>query len=207
MLITFEGIEGSGKSTVIRYAAEYLKSKGHDCVITREPGATPIGRQIREILLNPDSKEIVSRAELLLYMADRVQHIETVIIPALSAGRIVLCDRFTDSTIAYQGYARGIRIDFIRQLHDLVLKSFKPDLTILLDLEPRIGLSRKAEDRVETRFEQEAISFHQKVRDGYLQLAKISPGRFRIIDASESVQAVESELATILDAELRKTSG
>ncbi len=206
MLITFEGIEGSGKSTVIQYAAAYLKNKGHECVMTREPGATAIGRQIREILLNPASKELVSRAELLLYLADRVQHIETVIVPALSAGKIVLCDRFTDSTIAYQGYARGLRIDFIQQLNDLVLKSFKPDLTILLDLDPRIGLSRKAEDRVETRFEQEEISFHRKVRDGYLHLAKISPRRFRIIDASESLQAVESELAKILDTELRKTS-
>lgn len=135
-------------------------------------------------------------------MADRVQHIETVIMPAISLKKIVLCDRFTDSTIAYQGYARGIDIDFIKQLHDLILQNIKPDLTILLDLRPEIGLFRKAADQVETRFEQEAISFHQKVRDGYLDLARLEPERFSVIDASKDAGTVQSEISKIFDSRI-----
>lgn len=135
-------------------------------------------------------------------MADRVQHIETVIMPAIFLKKIVLCDRFTDSTIAYQGYARGIDIVFIKQLHDLILQNIKPDLTILLDLDPQTGLLRKAADQVATRFEQEAISFHKKVRGGYLDLAKRESERFRVVDASKDAGTVQSEIAKILDSRI-----
>ncbi|OQX01004.1 MAG: dTMP kinase [Desulfobacteraceae bacterium IS3] len=198
MFITFEGVEGSGKTTHIRAAAEYLQQKGYECVMTREPGATNIGAKIRNILLDPAHKSLNIKAELLLYLADRVQHIEEIILPALSCKKIVLCDRFTDSTIAYQGYARGMSISLIRNLHESVLPPLKPDLTILADLSPEIGLQRKFQDKVETRFELETIAFHQKVRGGYLHLAALEPDRFRIIDASKPKSEVSREIIRVM---------
>jgi dTMP kinase len=198
MFITFEGVEGSGKTTHIRAAAEYLQHRGYECVITREPGATKIGAKIRDILLDPANKRLNSNAELLLYLADRVQHIEEIILPALSAGKIVLCDRFTDSTLAYQGYARGMNINLIRNLHESALPQLKPDMTILADLSPEIGLQRKFQDKVETRFELETLPFHQKVRQGYLHLAALEPDRFRIIDASKPEPEVRQEIIRVI---------
>lgn len=201
MFITFEGVEGSGKTTHIRAAAEYLSRRGYECMMTREPGATKIGDKIRDILLDPAHKGLNSKAELLLYLADRIQHIEEIILPALSCGKIVLCDRFTDSTLAYQGYARGTNIGMIRNLHESVLPPLRPDLTILADISPEIGLQRKFQDKVETRFEQEALAFHQKVRQGYLHLAALEPDRFRVIDASKPESEVRREIIrTIMQA-------
>ncbi len=198
MFITFEGVEGSGKTTHIRATAEYLQQKGYECVMTREPGATNIGAKIRNILLDPAHKSLNSKAELLLYLADRVQHIEEIILPALSCKKIVLCDRFTDSTLAYQGYARGMNISLIQNLHESVLPPLKPDMTILADLSPEIGLQRKFQDKVETRFELETIAFHQKVRGAYLHLAALEPDRFRIIDASKPKSEVSQEIIRVM---------
>ncbi|MDX2439879.1 MAG: dTMP kinase, partial [Desulfobacterales bacterium] len=142
MFITLEGIEGSGKTTQINNIDRFLEKKGHDCVITREPGGTKIGRKIRSILLDPENKGMEPMAELLLYFSDRVQHVETVINSALSEGKTVICDRYFDATLVYQGYARGLDMKLITRLHELVLEGLKPDITFLLDLSPEIGLSR-----------------------------------------------------------------
>lgn len=205
MFITFEGIEGSGKTSHIRKIAAMLGEKGYDCLLTREPGATDIGRQIRAILLNPDNRGLDPTAELLLYMADRAHHVATVIRPALAKGRPVICDRYVDATIAYQGYARGLDIGLLRQLHALVLNDLKPDMTILLDLPVEKGLERawrqidggqRPDD--ETRFEREALAFHERVRRGYLDMARREPGRFRIIDSDRPADEVQADIRRIL---------
>jgi dTMP kinase len=209
MFITLEGIEGAGKTCQLTNIVTFLTSKGHECITTREPGGTAIGGQIRGVLLDPSNTGLVPAAELLLYVADRIQHIRTVIEPHLAANRTVLCDRFFDATLVYQGYARGLDKTLIYQLHALVCDNLQPDLTLLFDLEPETGLARAWRqinngDRTgsESRFEQETIEFHRKVRAGYLDLARKSPQRFRIIDAGRDKQAVTKavhrELATYL---------
>jgi len=201
MFITFEGIEGSGKTTQIRHLAEFLRDRGCDCVLTREPGGTEIGKKIRAILLDPENKGMDSLTELLLYTADRIQHIKSVIKPCLSQGKTVLCDRYADATIAYQGFARGLDTEVIRRVHEQILEIVKPDLTILLDLPPEIGLSRAwkqirsgARTGQESRFEQELLAFHEKVRGGYLEIARREPERFRVIDASQNENRVRAEI-------------
>ncbi|MBU1168155.1 MAG: dTMP kinase [Proteobacteria bacterium] len=210
MFITFEGIEGSGKTTQINHTVRFLEGKGRTCVVTREPGDTRIGKKIRQILLDPENRELVPQAELFLYAADRAQHIHERILPALKAGHDVVCDRFYDATTAYQGYARGIDLDMIQALHKQVLGTLKPDLTILFDLDPRIGLERawKEIDRGgradnETRFEHEALAFHDKVRAGYLELAAREPHRITIIDASLNKDEVSRTIARILSTHLQ----
>lgn len=205
MFISLEGIEGSGKSTQINYIVEYLNHKGRECVITREPGGTKIGEKIRSILLDAGNNVMDPLAELLLYMADRAQHIKEVINPHLMEGKTVICDRYFDATVVYQGYARGLDIDFIIHLHKIILDDLKPDLTILLDLPPETGLSRawnaiQSGDRniAETRFEEEKISFHRKVRNGYLALSKTDPSRFRVIDASGNELKVRDDILEVL---------
>jgi len=201
MFITFEGIEGSGKTTQIKYLADYLSAKGYDCVMTREPGSTNIGKKIRGILLDPENNDLDPVAELLLYMADRIQHVKQVIIPALNKGKIVLCDRYADSTLVYQGFARGLDIELIKKLHSLLINDLKPDITFLFDLPPEIGLSRAwkqikngARSELETRFEKERLLFHEKVRNGYLELARLEPERFRIINALQDENRVMNEV-------------
>jgi dTMP kinase len=201
MFITFEGIEGSGKTTQLKYIQAYFKGRGQECIVTREPGGTEIGKKIRSILLDPASKNICPVSELFLYMADRAQHVKELVIPAISAGKTVLCDRFFDATIVYQGYARGLDIELIHRLHEVVLEGLKPDVTILLDLTPDIGLSRAwalidngKRDSVESRFEKENLSFHKRVRAGYLELARLEPQRFRVIDATREESKVRRDI-------------
>ncbi len=205
MFITLEGIEGSGKTTQIKNIAGFLGNKGHDCVITREPGGTKIGEKIRSILLDPESRDIEPVCELLLYFSDRVQHINEVVNPSLSEGKTVICDRYFDATLVYQGYARGLSIDLITRLHELILEGLKPDITILLDLPSEIGLLRAWEQidngsrsGDETRFEKEALSFHEKIRKGYLELARLEPQRFRVIDASQGKNKVQMDIEKAL---------
>ncbi len=208
MFITFEGIEGSGKTSQVRSTAEFLRDKDHECIVTREPGGTRIGEKIRAILLDPLSKDMGPLTELLLYTADRAQHVSECILPLLAAGKIVLCDRYFDATMAYQGFARGIDIGLIDKIHGLLFENLKPDLTILLDLPAEIGLTRAwkqinqgARNNEETRFEEETLSFHKKVRAGYLEIARLEPERFRIIDASEREKDVrEKIIKTLSDA-------
>ena len=209
MFISFEGIEGSGKTTQAKHTVRLLQDKGHDCVITREPGGTRIGEKIRAILLDPLSKDMDPLTELLLYTADRAQHIKEYILPLLSDGKIVLCDRYYDATMAYQGFARGLDIGLIEKIHKQLFENLKPDITLLLDLPPETGLERAWKQinngnrtSRETRFEEERISFHKKVRAGYLELSRLEPERFRIIDASKDEHEVREEIIKILDAEI-----
>jgi dTMP kinase len=204
LFITFEGIEGSGKSTQIRILNDFLKLRGHETVSTREPGGTPIGNDIRKILLHPDNKGMTYLCELFLYAAGRAQHMENVITPALRAGKTVLCDRFIDATLAYQGYGRGFPLDLIRQVNKLTIGETNPGLTILLDCDASEGLKR-ARDRnaklvtrdmgvSEDRFENESLEFHKKVRTGYLEIARQEPQRIMLVDASREVDAVHQEI-------------
>jgi dTMP kinase len=205
MFITLEGIEGAGKTSQVRNIVAMLQARGYECVTTREPGGTPIGAQIRGVLLDPANSGLDARAELLLYVADRVQHIQTLIKPRLTAGSAVLCDRFFDATLVYQGYARGLDKGLIRNLHRLVCNDLKPDLTLLFDLRPETGLARawrqiNSGGRVgaESRFEKEKIDFHRRVRDGYLDIARQEPRRFRLVDAEQNEAMVAKAIATIL---------
>jgi len=205
MFISLEGIEGCGKTTQLEYLSTFLAEKRRPYVVTREPGGTAIGKKVRSILLDPASKELVPVAELLLYMADRAQHIHSLIKPNLAEGNIVLCDRYFDATVVYQGYARGLDIGFILDLHRIVLKDLKPDITLLLDLPPRIGLARAWQELdtgnrsdTESRFEEEAISFHEKVRAGYLELAGMEAERYKIIDASRQIDEVQTDIRKVL---------
>ena len=209
MFITLEGIEGSGKTTQLEHMVEYLTLNGHNCAVTREPGGTDIGQQIRAILLNPGNQALDPLSELLLYAADRAQHIKTKIIPDLSAGKTVICDRFFDATTVYQGYGRALPISIINKLHEIVLGGLKPDLTILFDLPVDVGLSRAwkqindgSRSDLETRFEKEALAFHQKIRDGYLELARMEPERFAVIDGSGDEDTVFTRLSAALAARL-----
>ncbi|MFZ3207884.1 MAG: dTMP kinase [Geobacteraceae bacterium] len=199
--ITFEGIEGCGKSTQLQMLAQLLTDQGQSVTVTREPGGCPIADQVRRILLDADNHAITPLAELLLYAAARAQHMAEVVMPALRAGRIVLCDRFTDATAAYQGYGRQLDMTVIRQLNQLATTGVAPELTILLDCPVEIGLER-AMARInnscgarEERFELEALSFHRRVRDGYLTLAAREPERFVIIDSTTSVRQSAADIA------------
>ncbi|MGA6924348.1 MAG: dTMP kinase [Desulfosarcina sp.] len=213
MFITLEGIEGSGKTSQVQAITRWLAAAGCSCLTTREPGGTPIGSQIRSILLHPDNCDLAPTAELLLYVADRVQHLETVVRPALAAGKVVVCDRYFDATLVYQGYARGLDTAMLRQLHQLTCNGLTPDLTLLLDLDPEIGLARawgriQADDAHgrEARFEKERLVFHQRVRAGYLDLAGRESERFAVIDASVDVQMVRDQIESALEAHFNRRS-
>jgi dTMP kinase len=213
MFITLEGIEGAGKSSQLDNIAAFFKKRGYACFATREPGGTAVGAQIRGILLDPANSDLDPRAELLLYVADRIQHIKTVIEPHLGERRVVLCDRFFDATLVYQGYARGLDKGLIRDLHRLVCDDLAPDLTLLFDLDPRVGLDRAwrqidsgGRTDLESRFELEKLAFHEKVRSGYLELARREPRRFRIIDASREQDAVARAVEKVLSGYLNGES-
>lgn len=193
MFITLEGTEGSGKTTAIKGIAEVLRSEGHDVLVTREPGGSNIGPKIREILLGGDA--VSPLAELLLFLADRTQHVEQVIRPHLAKGGVVLCDRFRDSTVAYQGYARGFDVALLEQLNDVATLSLKPDLTLLFDLDPEIGLARQTD---KDRLDLEPLEFHQKVREGFLEIMKNEPERVIRVDASLEPQQVQANCLEII---------
>lgn len=193
IFITLEGIEGSGKSTQAKILAEKLLKDGFKTVSTFEPGDTEFGKKIREILLYP-TLMINPLSELLLYFADRVQHLSEKIKPSLSEGSIVISDRFTDSTLAYQGYGRGISLDLINTLNKILLNGFKPDITILLDLPVEQGLARNKNTNKNDKFELEALSFHNRVREGFLRIASLEPERFIIIDATKLVDEIALEI-------------
>jgi dTMP kinase len=191
MFITFEGIEGSGKTTQIHLLRKTLKNKGISCLVTREPGATKIGLQIRAILLDQKNKNLAPQAELFLYLADRCQHVKEKIGPALAQGRWVISDRFWDATMVYQGLARGLDLKILNRLRPWILGDMKPDRTFLLDLPVSLGLARAWEringspdPQKESRFEKEARSFHEKIRQGYLSLARKEPDRIKVIEAT-----------------------
>jgi dTMP kinase len=198
VFISFEGIEGTGKSTQAGLIAEYLRKEGYRVIQTMEPGGTEISMKIREVLLSLDNKKMDCMTELLLYNAARVQHIKEVINPALERGDIVITDRFSDSTIAYQGYARGIDLRLIDSLDMIATNRLRPDITILLDIDVRTGLQRNRALNKRDRLELEDIAFHEKVRQGFVQMASREPGRIRLVDCSESLEKVHQKVVKTL---------
>jgi len=203
--ITFEGVEGSGKTTQIQRLKKYLSQKGIPCKVTREPGGCPISEKVRKILLNPDHCEMVPMSELLLYEAARAQHVKEVIKPFLKKGGVVLCDRFNDATIAYQGYGRKIDLKWVERLNHLSSQGIRPDVTFLLDCPSDVGLKRALQrnralkQEREERFEREEIQFHQRVRKGYLAIAKKEPRRVKVIDTRQGEDKVFERIRKIVD--------
>ena len=198
LFITLEGIEGAGKSTVVDFIEDFLTKEGHDVIKTREPGGTVIGEQIREILLKNENYTLTYDTELLLVFSARAQHIQEVILPALSSGKTILCDRFTDASYAYQGGGRGIDASRISLLEKWVQGDLRPNLTLLFDLDVSIGMQRTKKRSDADRFEQEEINFFEKIRNTYLERAKNEPQRFRIINSALSLENVKEQIATIL---------
>lgn len=194
LFITFEGIEGCGKSTQIRWLADALTKQNHSVFVTREPGGPKIGEAIRILLLNPQFKEMTPMTELLLYVASRAQHVVEVILPKIAQGTSVISDRYWDSTIAYQGAARAIPADKIEQLHQIAINNYKPDLTFLLDLPVAEGLRRIQKRKQIDRLEQEDVPFHERVREGYLALAAREAGRIKVINGAESIEKIHQEI-------------
>ncbi len=199
MFITFEGPEGSGKTSQIRLLADFLQVKGYSVLTTREPGGTRIGDQIRDCLHDVANTEMTPAAEVLLYSASRAQLVREVIRPALAADQVVLCDRFYDSTIAYQGYGRTLNRDDLRQITHFATGGLKPDLTFLLDIDVERGLARRVANAAEmNRLDLEQVSFHQRVRQGYHALAQAEPARWLLVNADRSVEAVQADLRRLL---------
>jgi dTMP kinase len=195
VLFTFEGIEGSGKSTHARLLAEHLRDLSWDPVETREPGGTALGAPIRRLLLDVSSGSVAPMAELLLYCADRAQHVTEVIRPALAAGRPVVCDRFSDSTIAYQGYGRGLDLDVVRAADRQARGSVEPDLTFVFDCPPRQGLERARRRSGDTdRIEAAPLAFHERVRAGFLALAAAAPARYEVLDSTKPIAEVQERV-------------
>lgn len=209
--ISFEGIEGTGKTTQIERLADRLRARGDAVLLTREPGGTELGRRLRELLLRPAERPMDPMTELLLYVADRAQHLAEVVLPALERGDIVLCDRFLDATLAYQGHGRSLGVERVLELHRRPPLDSRPRRTVLLDLDPATALSRARRrnttqglDETEGRFERELLEFHRRVREGYLELAAAEPARFRVVradgDPDEVEARIESALGDLLSA-------
>jgi dTMP kinase len=212
LFITIEGGEGAGKTTLIEKLATVLESRGYEVVKTREPGGSRLSNHIRQWLLNREADlPIGYKAELLLFLAARAQHLDELIKPALEEGKVVICDRFNDSTVVYQGLGRGLGMDYVSQLCDLVSENKIPDITLFLDVEPQVGLMRTRNAHKENarqgevdRIEAERLDFHERVRQGFLRLAKQYPERIHVIDANQGVDAVFRQAKQILENSIRK---
>ena len=198
--ITFEGCEGVGKSTQVRFLKEYMANTNQDCIFLREPGGTDISEDIRKIILDPKNTAMTNECETMLYCAARAQLIKQVIEPALKEGKTVICDRFIDSTFAYQGVARGLGADYVEQLNDLACGKIKPDVTIFLDLSPEQAFERKGGADKNDRLEREAFDFHMKVYEGYKEAAKRHPKRIACIDATSDKFTTQNKIREFLRA-------
>ena len=195
MFITFEGADGCGKTTQIKLIDEYLRSKGYKTLLTREPGSKGLGEKIRDILLNYEG-EVSSRCESFLFLADRAQHVDCIIKPALQEGTIVLCDRHTDSTVAYQGYGRGLDIEEIKKLNALATGGLKPDLTIVFDVDIKTSQARVGKNK--DRMESAGIEFFKKVREGFLEIAKEEPQRVKVINSSDTIENIHKKVVELI---------
>ncbi|MFQ6102607.1 MAG: dTMP kinase [Anaerolineae bacterium] len=203
MFITFEGPDGSGKTTQARLLAEWLCEQGHEVILTREPGGTDIGDQVRQVLHDPRNTAMDACTEILLYSADRAQHVAQCIRPALATGAIVISDRYADSTLAYQGYGRGLDLEALRAITAFATGGLAPDLTLYFDIAPEEGLQRKQVGGSEwNRLDAEALEFHQRVRAGYLRLVEQEPQRWVVIDAVRSMDEVQAEIRALVQARL-----
>jgi len=209
LFITLEGPEGSGKSTQIEQVADFLRRKGYTVYCTREPGGSSIGDQIRDVLHDVNNTEMSSRAEILLYSASRAQLVEQVILPRLAQGEVVLCDRYADSTYAYQGYGRQLDFDTLRTITEFATQNLKPDLTIYLDLDVETGLQRKVNANAAgegewNRMDQLKLDFHQRVHRGYLEMAKNEPERWLVVNASGTIEAINRSICDRLEETLQR---
>ncbi|BBD08923.1 dTMP kinase [Desulfovibrio ferrophilus] len=211
MFITFEGIEGSGKSTVMGRVQEHLEAQGYEVLRTLEPGGSRLGRQLRKILLDMESRDLTGESELFLYLADRAQHVASVIRPALEAGQVVLSDRYADSTIVYQGYGRGLDPKLLHTFNDVAAGGLWPDLTLLFDLSPEVGLKRALTRNLregladsEGRFEAESLEFHNRIREGYLTWGSLYQKRFRTVNAEQGLAEVVRDAIEVIDQNLVK---
>lgn len=191
LFITFEGCDGCGKTTQLELLAKFLEEKGYDVIVTREPGAKGLGTKLREILLNYDG-EVSSNCESFLFLADRAQHIDTLVKPAIENGKIVLCDRHIDSTVAYQGYGRGINLEQINYLNNLATSGLKPDLTLLFDVDTETSMQRVGKNK--DRMESAGIEFQEKVRHGYLELAKEESKRIKVFNSKKTIEQLHQEV-------------
>ena len=197
LFITFEGADGCGKTTQMELLAEYLKNNGKDVLLTREPGSKGLGEKVREILLNYDGP-VSDRCESFLFLADRAQHIDTIVVPAVDAGKIVLCDRHIDSTVAYQGYGRGQDIEQINKLNMIATNNRKPDLTIVFDIDVETSMSRVGSEK--DRMESSGTEFFNKVRHGYLEIAKQEPQRVRVLDSAKSIEEIHESVIKLINS-------
>ncbi len=214
MFITFEGIEGSGKGTMLALTEDWLKGRGKKVLRTREPGGCPLGLEMRALLLDAKNSGICPQAELFMYLADRAQHVREIIAPALEKGLTVLCDRYADSTIVYQGYGRGLDRETLFGLNDLAVAGLWPELTIVLDLDEPTGLERARRrnkelglEEKEGRFEAEALAFHRRIRQGYLDWAGKHPDRVRVVDASGSPEKVFNRVKACIESACARRDG
>ncbi|WP_211662100.1 dTMP kinase [Neomoorella glycerini] len=207
LFITLEGPDGSGKTTQMERLECFLRRRGFTVECTREPGGTPLAEAIRQLLLEPRYGPIDARAEILLYAAARAQHVAERIRPALAAGKVVLCDRFTDSSIAYQGYGRRLGVELVRQVNSLATSGLLPDLTLLIDVPVELGLARRRGKSAADRLEREDLAFHRRVRQGYLELSRLESQRVHLIDGTGSPDAVWSQIEKVVEPllELRKS--
>ena len=196
LFITFEGADGCGKTTQIELIDNYLRSKGYETVLTREPGAKGLGTKLREILLHYEG-EVSPNCESFLFLADRAQHVDCIIKPALKEGKIILCDRHTDSTVAYQGYGRGINIEEIKHLNNLATSGLKPDLTIVFDVDIETSMSRVGKEK--DRMESSGVDFFNKVRNGYLDIAKKEPERVKVINSSDTIENIHKQVVELVE--------
>lgn len=194
LFITFEGADGCGKTTQLMLLAKYLKLQGRDVVVTREPGARGLGEKIREILLNYDG-EVSSQAEAFLFLADRAQHIDIIVNPAVKSGKIVLCDRHTDSSVAYQGYGRGLDIERINMLNNIATGGRKPDLTFVFDIDVETSMKRVGSEK--DRMESAGMEFFNRVRNGYLEIAKHEPERVKVVNAARSIEDIHKDVVDV----------
>ena len=195
LFITFEGADGCGKTTQLKLLAEYLTNKGLEVVITREPGAKGLGEKVREILLNYDG-EVSDRCESFLFLADRAQHIDKIINPAIAQGKIILCDRHTDSSVAYQGYGRGLSIERINMLNSLAVNGRYPDMTLVFDIDVETSMKRVGEEK--DRMESAGMDFFNRVRNGYLEIAKQEPNRVKVLDARKSIEEIHKDVIGLI---------
>ena len=199
LFITFEGTDGCGKTTQIELLKRYLEEKGYKVVLTREPGAKGLGEKLREILLNYDG-DVSSNCESFLFLADRAQHIDMLIKPAIERGKVVLCDRHTDSTVAYQGYGRGLDLNQIKMLNDIATNGVKPDMTFDFDID--IETAQKRVGKTKDRMESAGLEFFKRLRQGYLEIAKSEPERVQVLDATQTIETIANQVKEYIDTKL-----